>query len=110
MQIKVFHCLEMKHPLCDGVQRIRCYPFPTHTFHKRNLQHTVFLLPVDATDDFQLPRDKAFLQYGRVLLFFRIRIEVEEEISFLDCAFIKYFDIYKAPGEEHVLSMYGSCF
>lgn len=103
VQVKVFNCLEMRHPLCDGVQRIRCYPFPKHSFHGRRLLHTVFLLPVSATRHFSLPRDKDSLQYGRVLLLFRILVSgAFGKIRPLDCAFIKYFDVYRVPDSDEL--------
>lgn len=102
-QVKVFQSLVLRHPLCEGVQRIRCYPFPKHTFHGRNAMDLVFMLPVSATGQFSLPADKALLQYGRVLLYFQILVRGRlGKVKTLDCAFIKYFDVYNVPGKHHV--------
>lgn len=108
-QVKVFQCLEMRHPLADGVQRVRCYPFPKHTFQGRNIKDTVFLRPIIAGGGhFQLPRDKNKLEYGRVLLIFKMRIPGKlGRVQEVECAFIKYFDKYLAQGEiGHVLFLY----
>lgn len=100
----MFNRLEMKHPLCDGVQKIRCFPFPEHTFNGKNVMDTVFLMPVTATEDFSLPADKSLLQYARVLLFFEIQIprpkHKKKKTKLLECAFIEYFDRYTVPGMQ----------
>lgn len=92
----------MTHPLCEGVQRIRCFPFPEHTFHGKNVMDTVFLLPVTATDQFKLPADKHLLQYARVLLLFKIKIPSRSATKpeLLECAFIQYFDRYNVKGKN----------
>ena len=105
--IKVFHCLEMKHPQAEGVQRVRCFPFKSHKWQKgektegRNLTDPVFLMPLEAKEDFSLPEDTALLHYGRVVLFFSILIpgRMGHAVE-VDCAFVKYFDEYKARGKS----------
>ena len=111
--IKNYHCLEMKHPLAEGVQRIRCYPFKhivdsdgeieveEHLFRDKNLTDAVFLMPVNTEDrnDFVLPRDKEHLEYAKVLLFFQIRVKGKHERPQEEnCAFVKYFDKYLVKG------------
>ena len=122
--VKNYHCLEMTHPLADGVQRVRCYPFQDfvdsdgeievegHQFHDRNLTDAVFLLPVNTEDrdDFVLPRDKEHLQYAKVLLLFQIRVRgnhgrPREE----DCAFIQYLDKYLVKGMYMCTVVSGCC-
>lgn len=100
-QIRVFHCLEMKHPKADGVQRVRCYPFKCHDFQQRNITDPVFMMPVDAKDDFTLPEDTHLLGYGRVLLLFSCLVpgRLGNNIE-IDLAFVKYFDLYKVKGNN----------
>lgn len=100
-QIRVFQCLEMKHPKAEGMQRVRCYPFRGCGFQKaeRNLKDPVFLMPLEAKDDFCLPEDTSLLQYGRVLLFFSVQVPGRMgNLIEVDLAFIKYYDVYKIKG------------
>ena len=54
-QVKVFHCLDMVHTDCEGVQRIRSYPFPSKQFRGRNMLDSVFCIPEDiSVADFDL--------------------------------------------------------
>lgn len=100
-QVKVFHCLEMKNSEVAGMQRVRSYPFESHQFQGRRLKDTVFFRPVRCADEdgFKLPEDKDSLEYGTVLLFFKIKIRGKlgrgREVSL---AFIKYFDKYLVEG------------
>lgn len=99
-QIAVFHCLEMSHPLADGLQRVRCYPFSNHKYHEAIHKDAVFIIPVThSPEQFKLPRDKELLQYAKVLLFFKIRIRGHLGLpQTLELAFIKYFDVYSLEG------------
>jgi hypothetical protein len=99
-QIKVYHCLEMSHPLADGRQRVRCYPFPNHKFHTANHMDAVFIIPQSRTPaNFQLPRDRRLLDYAKVLLFFQIKIRGRiGRLETVDCAFIKYYEKYTVQG------------
>lgn len=100
-QVRVFQCLEMHHPECEGVQRVRCYPFPEHEFQGRNITDPVFFKPVDNyKSDFALPEDKDLLEFGRVQLLFSVLVPTklgrhEEE----DLVFIKYFKRYNVDGK-----------
>jgi hypothetical protein len=99
-QIRVFHCLAMQHPECEGVQRVRCYPFPNHRFQGHNMKDSVFFKPVDNyKSDFCLPQDRELLEFGRVMLIFSILVPTrmgrqEEE----DLVFIRYFKPYNIQG------------
>ena len=98
-QVKLYHCLEMQHRLVTGVQRVWCYPFANHRFWKRNICDTVFFrspkIDSEADSTFQLPRDRDQLEYGKVLLFFKIRIPgLFGRVRELACAFVKYYDKY----------------
>jgi hypothetical protein len=111
LQVKVYHCLTMKHPAADGAQRIRCFPFQGHTFQGRNIMDNVFLLPVDARRSFKLPQDKDQLEFGRTLLLFKIQIPAPlgswQERSL---AFVKYYDKYRVKGvSQYVLYVYWLC-
>ena len=98
-QIRVFHCLEMKHPEAEGVMRIRCYPFKKHPFQGRNIREPVMMMPLQKKKTFSLPQDRGELEYGRVMLFFSIQIPTHLGRCFeFDLAFIKYFDHYKVKG------------
>jgi hypothetical protein len=100
-QVKVFHCMEMKHPEAEGVQRVRCYPFPTHLFQGRNIWDPVFFLPVkDYKEDFSLPEDKDLLEYGRVQLLFSVLIpSLMGRVKEFDLAFIKLLKPYLIKGQ-----------
>lgn len=100
-EIKVFHCLEMSHPLADGYQRVRCYPFESHKFHKCNPLDAVFIIPMTHSPSlFQLPRDRDLVQYVKVLLLFKIEIPGKlGRLRKIDCAFVKYFEKYLVKGE-----------
>ncbi len=98
-QVKVFQCVEMRHPLAEGPQRVRCYPFSNHQFQSRNILDNVFFQPVESSQSFTLPRDRQLLQYGRVLLLFKMKVPgVLGRFKEVECAFIKYYDLYKPRG------------
>ena len=91
--------LEMKHPLGDGVQRVRCFPFANHDYQHHNLRDTVLIRPT-GSKNFKLPRDEAQLEYGRVILLFKILVPgVLGRTREAECAFVKYFDKYLVQGE-----------
>mgnify|MGYP003683845193 CR=1 FL=1 len=109
-QIKVFSVLEMKHPLAEGPQRVRCFPFANHTWQAdkkkgphsgRKITDPVFIKPLQAQEDFSLPDDASLLHYGRVLLLFSIWIpgRLGNKVE-MDLAFIKYYDQYKVQGKS----------
>jgi hypothetical protein len=103
-QVKVFQCMQMKHPDAEGIQRVRCYPFTKHLFQGRNITDPVFFLPVkDYKDDFSLPEDKDLLEYGRVQLLFSVLIPARSgRVRETDLAFIKYLKPYTIRGEFHM--------
>jgi hypothetical protein len=89
--------------MVSGVQRIRCYPFANHLFWKRNIFDTVFFRPPVAMSEdgseFQLPRDREHLEYGKVLLLFNLRLPGDLDRSReVSCAFVKYYDRYQVRG------------
>jgi hypothetical protein len=89
----------MSHPLAEGLQRVRCYPFGNHTFQGRNIKDNVFLLPVETTKHFSLPQDKDKLQFGKVQLLFSMLVPGNlGRFKEVHCAFIKYFDLFKPKG------------
>jgi hypothetical protein len=101
-QLQVHHCLEMRHHLADGVQRVRCYPFSGHQFHGLNPMDAIFFIPVTHhPSEFELPKDKDQIEYGKVLLFFKIIIPGRRgRWRTIECAFIKYFEKYLVKGES----------
>lgn len=107
--IEVFHCLEMKHPACEGTQRIRCFPFNRKDlrFHGRNILPPVLLVPSTiGREDFRLsnPEHCAELYFARVLLFFKIILKSDPPEE-KELAFIKYFDRYKVQGDYFRLAI-----
>ena len=70
--LRTFGCLCMKLPGCQGIQRIRSYPFgPGDLFHKRNHRPTVFVIPPKRFSklsyscfDFKGPDDVASYGWG----------------------------------------------
>jgi hypothetical protein len=78
--LRTFGCLSLKLPGCQGIQRIRSYPFgPDDTFHGRNCIPTVFVIPPKRFNnhaasyhsfEFQGPQHVKSLWVGRVELFF----------------------------------------
>jgi hypothetical protein len=100
-QVRVFHCLEMKHPEAEGTQRIRCYPFANHTFQDRNIMDPVFFLPMEPKEDFALPEDKDLLEYGRVVLLFSVLLPGHlGKYREHDLAMVRYMDRYRVKGNN----------
>jgi hypothetical protein len=78
--LRTFACLSLKLPGCQGVQRIRSYPFgPDDTFHGKNCRPSVFVIPPKRFNkhaasyhsfQFEGPQHAKSLWVGRVELFF----------------------------------------
>ena len=101
-QLKVHHCLEMRHPLADGVQRVRCYPFLGHQFHGFNPTDAVLFIPgTHHLSKFNLPKDRDLIEYAKVLLFFKIIIPGQRgRLRTIECTFIDYIEKYLVKGES----------
>ena len=100
-QIQVYSCLEMRHPMCEGVQRIRCYPFSDHQYNDRNIKDNIFLKPIAAGEHFNLPNDKDELQYAQVQLLFKCMVITRKgNLREVSLAFIKYYEKYTVRGKQ----------
>ena len=104
--IHTFGALNMLWPGCEGVQRIRSYPFGVKDlFHERNWRPTVFVIPPErdagvSRDAFVIRgvKDAKKLWVGRVELLFRCTF-VAADGSDVDCelAMISFFYRFKLP-------------
>ena len=104
--IRTFGALNMQWPGCEGVQRIRSYPFGVQDlFYEKNWRPTVFVIPPEpfsgvSRDAFVIRgvEDAKKLWVGRVELLFRCTF-VAADGSDVDCelAMISFFYRFKLP-------------
>ncbi len=75
---------------------------------------TVFFRSPKATTDtgstFQLPEDRDELEYGKVLLFFKLRLPgLLGRVREVSCAFVKYYDKYLVKGMYDLFVLHIHC-
>jgi len=103
--IRTFGCLELESDKCQGVQRIRCFPFSFDTFYDSNPRPYVAVVPPKrysgiAFQDFSVAEAKhrARLWYGRVELFFTSTFEDRDGVKReYDLAFLSFLYDFKCP-------------
>ena len=102
--LSTFGCLILKLPRCQGIQRIRSYPFgPGDTFHERNHRPTVFVIPPKRFSkqsyscfNFKGPDDVGKLWVGRVELLFSCCFTWDQDVH-CDLALVSFFYPFKVP-------------
>ena len=102
--LRTFGCLCMKLPGCQGIQRIRSYPFgPKDLFHQRNHRPTVFVIPPKRFSklsyscfDFKGPDDVGKLWVGRVELLFSCCFTWDQDVH-CDIALVSFLYPFKVP-------------
>ena len=100
-----FACLSLKLPGCQGVQRIRSYPFgPDDQFHGRNHRPTVFVIPPKRFSkqsyscfEFKGPDNLNNLWVGRVELLFWCTFRCRDQDVPCDLALISFLYPFKVP-------------
>jgi hypothetical protein len=102
--LSTFGCLCLKLPGCQGIQRIRSYPFgPDDQFHRRNHRPTVFVIPPKrfskqsySSFDFKGPDDVGKLWVGRLELLFSCCFAWDQDFH-CDLALVSFLYPFKVP-------------
>ena len=103
--LRTFGCLSLKLPGCQGVQRIRSYPFgPGDRFHGRNHRPSVFVIPPKRFSkqsysdfDFKGPDDVNNLWVGRVELLLSCSYRCRDQDVPCDVALVSFLYPFNVP-------------
>ena len=105
--LRTFATLSLKLPGCQGVQRIRSYPFgPDDTFHEKNCRPTVFVIPPKRFNnqgasyhsfEFQGPQHVKSLWVGRVELFFTCSFKSQGQEIPCELALLSFLYPFNVP-------------
>jgi hypothetical protein len=116
-KLRTFACLTLKLPGCQGVQRIRSFPFgPNDLFHGRNRRPTVFVIPPKrfsktSYSSFKLegPADVKKLWIGRVELLFTCSFNNQDQRIPCDLALISFLYPFDLPDAIGPLQRLAGC-
>ena len=115
--LRTFACLTLKLPGCQGVQRIRSFPFgPDDRFYGRNQRPTVFVIPPKRFNnqsygrfDFKGPEDVNKLWVGRVELLFSCCFRCRDEDIPCDLALVSFLYPFNVPEAMGPLQRVSGC-
>ena len=115
--LRTFACLSLKLPGCQGVQRIRSFPFgPKDRFHGRNHRPTVFVIPPKRFSgrayrcfDFKGPDDLHKLWVGRLELLFTCCFRFNNQNIPCDLALVSFLYPFKVPEAMGPLQQLSGC-
>jgi hypothetical protein len=115
--LRTFACLTLKLPGCQGVQRIRSYPFgPDDQFHGRNRRPTVFVIPPKrfsktSYQSFKLegPADVKKLWIGRVELLFTCSFNNQDQQIPCHLALLSFLYPFHLPEAMGPLQRLAGC-
>ena len=91
---------DASHDICEGHQRLQCWPFPSRQFHGFHWEDFVFTRP-PGVERFVLSPDNVW--YGRLKLLFTISVRVDgkDEPIEIECAYVAFcYDIKLEPSGE----------
>ena len=115
--LRTFACLSLKLPGCQGVQRIRSFPFgPDDRFHGRNHRPTVFVIPPKRFNNqsygrfnFKGPEEVKKLYVGRVELFFSCCFRCRDQDIPCDLALVSFLYPFNVPEAMGPLQRVSGC-
>ena len=105
-ELRTFGCLSLKLPGCQGVQRIRSYPFGlSDRFHGRNCRPSVFVIPPKRFSgksyhsfEFNGLDHVRRLWVGRVELFFTCKFRCQGQDVPCELALVSFLYLFDASG------------